>query len=76
MPRVKGGFNIIVKDFDNVEEEMMVLQATKMREVEDKGKGNNSPSKDIYGPYYDEAEKLHETNPDEFTIINGKELKE
>lgn len=30
------GFNIDVKDFDNVEEKMMVLQASKVREVEGK----------------------------------------
>ncbi|MDE7553590.1 pre-toxin TG domain-containing protein [Bacillus tropicus] len=47
-----------------------------------KGTGNNSSSKDVYGPYYDEAKKLHETNPDwypnpdESTIVKGKELKE
>ncbi len=33
------GFTIDVKDFDNVEEEMMVLQASKVREVEGKGTG-------------------------------------
>ncbi|EEL89203.1 hypothetical protein bcere0029_9140 [Bacillus cereus AH1272] len=47
-----------------------------------KGTGNNSSSKDVYGLYYDEAKKLHETNPDwypnpdESTIVKGKELKE
>ncbi|MGX5561239.1 WXG100 family type VII secretion target [Bacillus thuringiensis] len=47
-----------------------------------KGTGNNSSSKDVYGPYYDEAKKLHENtpdwypNPDESTIVKGKELKE
>ncbi|HDR7530258.1 hypothetical protein FOC88_15580 [Bacillus thuringiensis] len=44
-----------------------------------KGTSNNSSSKDVYGPYYDEAKKLHETNPDwypnpdESTIVKGKE---
>ncbi|MDT2047719.1 hypothetical protein [Priestia flexa] len=46
------------------------------------GTENNSSSKNVYGPYYDEAKKLHETNPDwypdpdESTIVKGKELKE
>ncbi|MGG0350404.1 hypothetical protein ABEZ88_02380 [Bacillus albus] len=44
--------------------------------VLNKGTGNNSSSKDVYGPYYDEVKKLHETNPDESTIVKGKELKE
>ncbi|MBH0156647.1 hypothetical protein IHV10_09730 [Fictibacillus sp. 5RED26] len=35
-------FNIDVKDFDNVEEEMMVLQASKAREVEGKGTGETT----------------------------------
>ncbi|EJQ98592.1 WXG100 family type VII secretion target [Bacillus cereus] len=45
-------------------------------------KGNNSSGKEVYGSYYDEAKKLHETNPDwypnpdESTIVKGKELKE
>lgn len=39
-------------------------------------------AKGVYGPYYDEAKKLHENNPDwypnpvESTIVKGKELKE
>ncbi|WLV24290.1 hypothetical protein QR721_11690 [Aciduricibacillus chroicocephali] len=47
-----------------------------------KGTVSNSSSKDVYGPYYDEAKKLHETNPDwypnpdESTIVKDKELKE
>ncbi|AHN22397.1 hypothetical protein T479_14520 [Lysinibacillus varians] len=47
-----------------------------------KGAGNNSSGRDVYGPYYDEAKKLHETkpdwypNPDESKIVKGKELKE
>ena len=38
--------------------------------------------KDVYGSYYDEAKKLHKNNPDwypdpdESTIVKGKELKE
>ncbi|MDN3955968.1 ribonuclease YeeF family protein [Sporolactobacillus laevolacticus] len=44
--------------------------------------GNNVSGEDVYGPYYDEAKKLHESNPewypnpDESTIVKGKELKE
>ncbi|WP_277815975.1 pre-toxin TG domain-containing protein, partial [Lysinibacillus sp. FJAT-14222] len=47
-----------------------------------KGTGNNSSGRDVYGPYYDEAKKLHDTkpdwypNPDESKIVKGKELKE
>ncbi|WP_171005566.1 LXG domain-containing protein [Bacillus sp. E(2018)] len=36
------GFTIDLKDFDNVEEELMVLQASKVREVEGKGTGETT----------------------------------
>ncbi|MGM0805578.1 MAG: T7SS effector LXG polymorphic toxin [Bacillota bacterium] len=42
------GFTIDVKDFDNVEEEMMVLQASKVREVEVEDKSKFNSTKDIY----------------------------
>ncbi|WP_167332615.1 hypothetical protein [Bacillus thuringiensis] len=54
----------------------MVIQLSLL--VLNKGTGNNSSSKDVYGPYYDEAKKLHETNPDwypnpdESTLVKGK----
>lgn len=54
----------------------------KIEKIDGKGTDNNSSGKDVYGSYYDEAKKLHETkpdwypNPDESMIVKGKELKE
>ncbi|MFB8375152.1 hypothetical protein [Paenibacillus taichungensis] len=43
---------------------------------------SNDKEHEVYGPYYDEAKKLHESNPDwypnpdESSIVKGKELKQ
>ncbi|EST10770.1 ribonuclease YeeF family protein [Sporolactobacillus laevolacticus] len=58
------------------------VESDKLHAVKGSGNGNNVSGEEVYGPYYDEAKKLHESNPewypnpDESTIVKGKELKE
>jgi hypothetical protein len=57
------------------------IKDVEVKAVEGTGEGKRASGKDVYGPYYDEAKKLHESNPDwypnpdESIVVKGEELK-
>ncbi|MEK5439959.1 MULTISPECIES: hypothetical protein [Paenibacillus] len=58
------------------------IKDMELKAVEGTSEGKRASGKDEYGPYYDEAKKLHESNPDwypntdESIVVKGEELKQ